>query len=412
MSRMVLLTADWIVVAPELVLRGGGLVVRGGRVARLVSGGRALERASRLARRVHLDGCALSAGLVDAHAHLELGGYGGRLPRGAELPRWIAALLGLRKEAASASAHGAIAAAAERGAHALLSTGTTAVGDVSAELEWWRAAGRGRSPRIVLQRELLDAFDPARTTPALARVARALPRRRLVTEALAPHAPYTASDELLAAAGRLARRRRLAVAVHWNETPEEREWVERGRGSFAGLLERSPRAPSLARLEEAGLLGSRTALVHGNDATAAERRAVRARGATIVHCPGSHAFFDRAEFDLRAWLRAGARVALGTDSLASNEALDMRRELRLLCAARPWLDPRLAWAMATVNGARALGWPAPAGTLRPGAAADAVAWRLADAAAEPLAALARGELQPARTYISGREVFNTGSPGD
>jgi cytosine/adenosine deaminase-related metal-dependent hydrolase len=66
-------------------------------------------------------------------------------------------------------------------------------------------------------------------------------------------------------------------------------------------------------------------------------------------------------------------LALGTDSLASNEDLDLRREMRLLREAFPWIAPALVWEMATVGGAAALGAAGEVGVLASGARADLVA---------------------------------------
>ena len=96
---------------------------------------------------------------------------------------------------------------------------------------------------------------------------------------------------------------------------------------------------AIRALERAGLLGSRTALIHANWPGPGEVERVAAAGAMVVHCPGSHAFFDRAPFPLDRYRAAGIPVALGTDSAASNAALDMRREMRLLRNSRR-IEPR------------------------------------------------------------------------
>jgi len=128
----------------------------------------------------------------------------------------------------------------------------------------------------------------------------------------------------------LVRRRRLAVAIHWSETAAERAWLEEGQGPLAAVLGTSPRTSGLDLLEAAGLLASSTALVHGNHPRRDEAARLAAHGVSLVHCPGTHAFFGREPFDFERALRAGVRIALGTDSLASNEELDLRREARLL----------------------------------------------------------------------------------
>jgi cytosine/adenosine deaminase-related metal-dependent hydrolase len=129
-------------------------------------------------------------------------------------------------------------------------------------------------------------------------------------------------------------------------------------------------------LERAELSLVPHSLVHANCLESGELERLVARGGALVHCPGTHAFFGRPPVDLARWLAAGAVVALGTDSLASNEDLDLRRELRLLSEAHPELSAESLFRMATEGGAAALGLAGELGVLRPGARADVAAFEL------------------------------------
>jgi len=169
----------------------------------------------------------------------------------------------------------------------------------------------------------------------------------------------------------------LQWMVHWREKAEEEDWLRSGRGPFERLLRTSPRSGGLDLLERAGLLGPRTALVHGNAPARGELARVAASGAIVVHCPGCHVHFERPPFQLRAYLNAGVPIALGTDSLASNAALDLPRELRLLREAAPWLAPERALEMATRTAARALGLERAVGELVPRTRADLALWSCA-----------------------------------
>lgn len=168
----------------------------------------------------------------------------------------------------------------------------------------------------------------------------------------------------------------LPVTIHWSETSEELEWMHAGRGELAGLVRHSPRRTGLDLIEASGLLGPATSLVHGNHPERGEAVRIQRAGATVVHCPGSHAFFGRDPFPFRHYRQRGVRVALGTDSSASNDELDMRREMALLLRATPWLDPREVFAMATVHGAHALGLAGEVGRLERGTRADLCHFRV------------------------------------
>ncbi len=345
------------------------MLISGGRVVRVLSGAASVRRAARGAALTDLGDVLLTPGLVNAHAHLELTGLAGELPRGPDFPRWIARLLELR----AARGQRGLAADARRGANRCLATGTTAVGDVDSTGAAVRGLA-GHALRVVHYRELLDACDPARTDAALARVSRALPRRARQSEGLAPHASFSASARLLGATAKLARRRSVPVTVHWSETSAEVDWLTGAGGPLASLLGPSPRCSGLDLLEQAGLLDSRLSLVHGNHPGRGEPARIARAGATLVHCPGSHAWFERPAAPLRRYARAGVRLALGTDSLASNDDLDIRREMRLLRERSPWLDPQTVWAMGTLEAATALGRAAELGELSPRSRADLAAF--------------------------------------
>jgi cytosine/adenosine deaminase-related metal-dependent hydrolase len=354
---------------PELRVDDGGFLVVGGAVRRLLTSAAAVRRAARTegVRPVDLGDGVVTPGLVCAHAHLELSFLRGEIAPGPAMTDWIRAVLVRRSGRSTPEMQRAAAGAARE----LADAGTTLVADVQSP-ECEAAVAASFPLRRVAMREVLDGGDPGRRAAALASVARRLPRRALQLEGLSPHGPHTVSPELLAGVARLAGRRRVPVQLHWSETPEEVEWLARGSGPFRAVLGESPRTAGLDLIERAGLLGSRTSLVHGNCLSRGEPTRIARAGSIVVHCPGSHAFFDRAPFPLERYRRAGVTLALGTDSLASNDALDMRREMALLRAAHPGLSPHAVWTMATVGGARALGLAASAGALAAGSWADFV----------------------------------------
>jgi guanine deaminase len=122
-----------------------------------------------------------------------------------------------------------------------------------------------------------------------------------------------------------------------------------------------------------GLLGPRTLLGHGIHLAPEERDVIRAAGASIVHCPRSNAFLQSGMMPLRRWLEEGLSVGLGTD-VAAGPSLSMFEEMGFACQvaklrAEP-IEVATALHLATVAGARALGWEARLGTLDAGKEAD------------------------------------------
>lgn len=370
MPSLKLFSAEWVLDPDGQAHRGGGVLVSAGRIVRLVRTPAAVKRAARDARHVALERGVIAPGLVNAHAHLDLTGLEGKVPAGRRFRTWVDRLIGLRMQQSRSK----LVRAAVSGADRLLASGTLAVGDIDSEGAAFDALA-GHPLRSRVFREVLDGGDPERVPAALARVRRALPRRRNAQEGLSPHAPYSVSAELFLRLGELAARRGVPVTVHWSETPAELAWMDAGKGEFGGLCARHPDADGkyhsgLDRIEAAGLLGRRTSLVHGNYPSSGELPRIARSGATVVHCPGSHAFFRREPFPLARYRRAGVPIALGTDSAASNGSLDMRREMALLRRAHAGLAPAEVWAMATRAGARALGYEDEIGSLRAGLSAD------------------------------------------
>jgi len=399
-----LVQSRWILAADGVPLRGAGLWIARGRIARVLRSPTELRACRRRtgATLVDLGDALVAPGFVNAHAHLELSALHGRVPAGAAFADWIATLLRERGRSGPEQ----LASAARAGADQLLAGGTTLVADIDA-LGLCAQALRGHPLRRIPFHELLDARDHARTGPALERARGALRTPAALGHGFSPHAPMTVSAELAAGIARLASRRRARVMVHWAETPEEERWLEHGDGPLAGLLREAPMRRGLELLEAARLVGARTLLVHGNEARAEERARVARAGAALVHCPGTHAFFARPRFALAAWRAAGVRLALGTDSLASNRAFDMRAEIRLLLRSQPGLHPREAWLLATRGGAESLGLASRAGELTPGAFADFVVLGAAPARAAELWELVAHPDAPIReVWIAGRRVLS------
>ncbi len=394
-----LVTARSFLLRSDRWVEHGAISVRGGRVLSVFRGRAAIARAARRAsRRLDLGDVLVAPGLINAHAHLELGAVAGRTPRAAPFGDWVRAVLVAKSRSSAAQFEAAVLA----GANESLRLGATTVADIDSTGAASRVGSRSGG-RLWAMRELLDAHDAARTGGELMRVRRKLRAGAHLREGLSPHAPFTVSPALARGIAALARRRAAPVVVHWSETEAEVEWLRSGTGPLAALLGPSPRCSGLDLLAGAGLLRAPLALVHGNHPQRGEPERIARAGAVIVHCPGSHAWFGRAPFSWRRYARAGCAIALGTDSLASNDSLDMRRELRLARASAPWLPLEELFDAATVSGAQALGQRGKLGELSPGALADFAAYRcVVHSRGEALEALLDSAVSVESVWVGGR----------
>jgi aminodeoxyfutalosine deaminase len=113
--------------------------------------------------------------------------------------------------------------------------------------------------------------------------------------------------------------------------------------------------------------------VHGVQLTATDLRVLAGRGVTLVTCPRSNVHVGVGWPPAAAFYAAGLQVALGTDSLASVEDLNLFAELAALRGLAPSVPARALLESATRSGAAALGLPGRYGVIAPGARAALVA---------------------------------------
>ena len=252
------------------------------------------------------------------------------------------------------------------------------VGDISNSLA--SCGPLARSPlRAVVFHELLGFAQDA---PA-AQVGAAADRARAAQVAnvdvtLAAHAPYSVSPalfrEIACAVDDL---KTGLLAVHLAESPEEMQFLSDGSGPWRALLERAgawtdawvaPRCGPVEYLERVGFLRRRGLVIaHGVHLDAPALARLAEMGATVVTCPRSNARLGVGTAPVPAMLDAGVNVAIGTDSLASNDDLNVFGELAALHGLAPSIPPRRLLEIATVErGAGASRRRASTAPLRPG----------------------------------------------
>jgi len=127
-------------------------------------------------------------------------------------------------------------------------------------------------------------------------------------------------------------------------------------------------------------------------------------GASVVHCPKCHTYFGHAPFPMKALRQYGVNVCLGTDSLASNNTLDMRAEMREAQVVHGLGDRELL-EMVLLNGAKALGQAGKLGQISPGSVADLVAFPCdAEAAEDPYHRVVQSRGEPRLLVVNGKPV--------
>lgn len=329
----------------------------------------------------------LTPGLVNAHTHLDLTLLRGFL---SDLPffDWVRTLT---RATMQLSDDERLASAMLGVAEGLLS-GVTTYADTAPNDAAFKAM-QSLGVRGICYRETFGP-DPKVAAQSLATLQSQVAEMRahetsLVKVGVSPHAPYSVSDALYAAVAEYARRERLPVAVHIAEGADESSLVERGEGEFAQFLrsrgiEVAPRGDEpIELIERAGLLRGDTLLIHAVRVSDAAIGRIASAGCGVAHCPASNAKLGHGIAPLLSMLRDGVKVGLGSDSMGSNDGMDLLEEARLASLAQRALSgrpdavsAREAFRLATLGGAEALGLDGEIGALEIGKQADLAAFEL------------------------------------
>ncbi len=387
------LTARWVFPVDGPPLERGVVAVAGDKIV-------AVEPHGRLAADLDLGDAAVLPGLVNAHTHLDLSGLWDLAPPNQDFTDWLRRIISHRRARTPEQVHTDIKA----GLAECLRFGTTLLGDISGDGGSWDTLAEA-PVRAVVFREFLG-LPKDRASGAWERLDGWL-ASRIATPTLrsgaSPHSPYSVRSSLFFAAAA----RGVPVAVHLAETAAEQELLVLRRGPFVSFLQ------DLGVWDPEGLAEDTdhvlrllnglapTLIVHGNFLNPA---AAIPPNAILVYCPRTHAFFGHPPHPFREFLARGVRVAVGTDSLASNPDLDVLAEIRFLHQCYPDVPGSTLLRMATLSGAEALGWADETGSLAPGKSADLVVVPLAGDDADPYRLLLGAEAPVKRVLFRGRWV--------
>jgi cytosine/adenosine deaminase-related metal-dependent hydrolase len=354
------LSARWIIPVTGNPINGGWVRIQGGRV---------VEMGSKPApcHAQPLGDVAIFPGLVNAHTHLEFSDCQRPIGEsGISLPEWIGKVISTRQSSDETSREQAIGI----GIGELVKTGTCLAGEITTPpCEY---PGNESGLDLVPFAEVLG-LSAERGSQRLELARSNL--RRYPQGGVSPHAPYSTSRETLGACFELARKHHRPIAMHVAESPAERELLRTGTGPFADALQSLgvweieqfpwPESPFLKLIEQLAS-APRSLLVHGNDLNESEIRLLAEYPhITVVFCPRTHHFFRYDSHPVDQLLSSGVRVALGTDSRASNPDLNLWNEVQFLLNHRSDLDPLSVFRMATWSGSEALG-RTDIGCIRPG----------------------------------------------
>jgi cytosine/adenosine deaminase-related metal-dependent hydrolase len=362
-------------------VEGGALAVEGGRI--LAVGKLSELTAAFSAPVTEFPGCAIIPGLVNAHSHLELTHFPSwKVRKGIDYsPRtyidWIIQVIKIRRSLSREEREHSVL----EGIRISLESGTTALGEILSDpglLSLYL-----RSP--LSGRVFIEAVGqaPQRCAGLLAAIAGSFPDfvDTALEPGISPHAPYTLSTEFFRELRDLAAEKSLPLMIHLAESRDELDFLFDSTGPIAEKLypfvdwnEYLPparRTTPTAYLDSLEVLRPGTTVVHCVHVTPSDAEVLKKRGAAVVLCPRSNDKLDVGSAPVHLLKKAGIPLALGTDSLASNDSLSLFDEARFLRRQFPdQFSAGEVLRMMTLSGAEVIGRGDTLGSLQQGKRGD------------------------------------------
>lgn len=351
--------ARWILPISKPAIEGGMLRIVNGCVAELAS-----DSSGSIA--IDLGDSIVLPGLVNAHTHLEFSDLQQPIgTQGMRLPEWISMVV--RRRIAASKDGLDVNQSIMLGLRESRQAGVALIGEIATmhpgnDQSLSRVAEH--SPEVFSFTEVLGLSEDRQNACLNWAEATVASNVGPSNVGLSPHSPYSVPLPFLDRCMALSVRQQRTVAMHLAESPEELELLNHGSGGFREALEaigvwREGLFPIEGGID-AYLRGIANAprglVVHGNYLSGSQIDFLSGqRHLSVVYCPRTHSYFDHDPHPVTTLREHGIRVALGTDSRASNPDLSMWNEAIWLRGHRPDLSPAAILEMITLAGAEAIG---------------------------------------------------------
>ncbi len=373
--------ASWLINPDVPPVAGGAILVRNGVIS--AAGALADLKQKYSVPVVEYPGCAILPGFVNAHTHLELTHFPSwRLKSNIDYnPRrftdWIIQLIKIsRSLTPDVYPH-----SVREGMRMCLESGTTAIGEIVSNSQLAAIYGDSLlSGRLYFE---VLGHDPVRYNDKMAGALAAAGSLAAGTMSagISPHSPYTIGEKHLPTIRETALSKRLPLSIHISESLAETDFIFDSSGPIAEdfypfvgweqYLGHPLRCSSTELLDRNGLLTPDTLAVHCVHVKLADARILKERGVSIALCPRSNDKLDVGRAPVGLFRKLGIPLALGTDSLASNDSLSLWDEMRFaLEVFGNDLAAEDLLRMVTSGGASALKISAWCGSLEAGKRGD------------------------------------------
>ena len=349
------------------VINDGGIAISQGRIVAV--GSRAdIERDYASRQRVSAEGKVITPGLINGHTHVPMVLFRG-LADDLDLQEWLTKYI-FPAEAKNVTEE-FVRVGARLGLAEMIRGGTTTYCDMyyfedAIADETAKAGVRG-----VLGETLIDfpVADNKTHAEGMAYVEKFVARwkgHELIVPAVAPHAPYTVSEEHLKAVRAFSDRTGVPIVTHISETKREVDDSVRDKG-----------ASPVAYLDRIGFLNERVIAAHMVWPQESDIAILKRHGVGVVHNPQSNMKLAAGVAPVPKMLAESLLIGLGTDGAASNNDLNMWEEMDTVAKLHKVFtgDPKVisaqqAFELATIRGAQAVHLEKEIGSLEKGKRAD------------------------------------------
>jgi 5-methylthioadenosine/S-adenosylhomocysteine deaminase len=351
------------------VLADAGIAVKDGRIVAIDSRAAIRSQYSAL-QTVNAQGKLLVPGLINGHTHIPMVLFRG-LADDLDLQEWLTKYI-FPAEAKNVTEE-FVRVGTRLGLAEMIRGGTTTYCDmyyfedaIADETE--KAGVRGVLGETVIDFPVADNKTFAEALAYVERFVSRWKNSELIVPAIAPHAPYTVSEEHLKAARAFSDRTGAPIVTHISETKREVDDSVKAKG-----------ASPVNYLERIGFLNEKVIAAHMVWPQDGETEILKRRHVGVVHNPQSNMKLASGVSPVPRMMQEGLLVGLGTDGAASNNDLSMWEEMDTAAKLHKVFtnDPKVisaeqAFALATIHGAEALHLEKEIGSLEVGKRADIV----------------------------------------
>jgi cytosine/adenosine deaminase-related metal-dependent hydrolase len=359
-----IIRAQWLLPISRPPIKDGAILIEGNRILNIGASSTILRRFK--APLQDLGSVILLPGLVNAHSHLEYSCLKDKIKPKKNFKDWIVEIVELKKKIKDEQILKGIFSSIRD----LQKSGTVLLGETTNTGLSINALKRsGLSGTIFYELVGNNPFED------YLKIEKKFPETSSLRISVSCHAPHSVPHSLISEVGRYLRKTRKTSSIHLGESLAEVQWIKEKKGPFSKLIHKESliQNPDLGKklgpfeyLKKKRFLNAKILCVHCIHLSQNEMEGLRKCSCFVALCPRSNAYTGAGKAPVKKFISLQVPLCLGTDSLASNEDLDLWKEMKTLKKFFPFLSYHFILRMATLNGARALGFEKTHGSIEPG----------------------------------------------